>query len=573
MSDSKWITGLSPVLVVSLQKAGITEPAKLVQKLQSKAEVLSLSQMTGVIPIKLVSLAAREEMARVLGNQNVSLENLQLLECAGLGTPTELGKFAGNEVSCAGYLGYIAQSLGMAPPTPQQVTAWVQLAAHEKSILPDLRTLLPEVGKGNPLPFRPLAIGESFSSEDFYMSQVAVESPEGSEGLKTQKQFSTGERGQRHISGSMETTAVLQTALLTNVIVIKPGESEICQEFIATLPGLYRADISLQRKSGFVTMSWAIDKPTTKLAMVELVKAQASFSQAADESSKIGAFVGTMTAQISKEIAETKVYAPLNADDQTKAHLITLEKRGIRRFNDAPEYAPIRQGNDKGTGTGRWAGQGDYYLYFWLKPSDIPSNGKLRLRLLIEKNEDAPTPEPKKVGDPDYYVGKFVPPPEKPDPTITGTIVITRQPPTSINYGKPSIVPDSKPVQWFRAEPYYTAPGGEGERAYKLEVTAQTDPNFYQDYLPDYVLTEYQKAQGLTGHGVIEGIQIVPSIIHNETIPIDGPRYHNSGRNWLTIQGSIQDGTYDVVIGANADTLMKEGCLIAGGIIINMITK
>jgi hypothetical protein len=569
-----WLARLSPTLIASLLKAGITEPAALVPKLQSQAAVLSLSQTTGTKPITLVSLAARADMARILGEQKVSLEQLQLLECAGLATPAAMGKFAGREADCAAYLTYTARRLRMAPPTQPQVKAWVQAASQAKSALPDPKTLLPQVGKGQPRRLRARAIGEGIAPGD---APVFSGDPLDNGGLSAaDRQALLTSYTQMYVQAGLneQAAAMYALAIVSPMIVIKAGESEGYKEFQAPGSGLYRADISLRRAWGSIAIKWVVEKPLARNFFLNHVAKTAPPVASRETPSKFaeagGLPLGTGTIEIKQEFGGNTGAPQSGNAGSTAGGGVTYGGTVVDTLAHA--YTPILQGDKEGS-SGNPFDAGDYSLYFWIKPADVPVGGKLRLRLVVEKNVDGPTvtsppSKPGQIGDPDSSSNQ---PPPKPDPTISGSIVVTRQTATPIEYNKPCTVPWVSPdsngrnranqVQWFQA-PLYTPPGGVGERAFRLTATAVTDPNLYQQFLPDWVISNYDKERGRTGHSANDGICVGVDVIRDSAFPVAGAETFHNGVSYLDHAAAVENGIYQVVIGAGAQQLMETGYLM-----------
>lgn len=514
------LAALDASLVAPLQKAGIADAETLVQRVLTRDGLMSLGQASGADPVSLLRLASRVELARVLGERSVTQSHLALLETADIDQPGDIAAYAGREADLADLLTARAAAFGMDAPLAQEVSTWVQAASQSGQRLPSGLSLLPDAAVVAPRPFRAGEIGEGLSAETLSAVELGTGGLEGPEGLSQDEiqalivQYQTLFMVQQKIGAGQ--AFELARTLVANMVVIKAGRSETHKEFAATEGGLYRADIRLQRPGGDIKLAWAIDKPVVSYAMVNPPT--------------------TMAAPVA-----------LKAVNALATPIIS-------------GYAPIMQGDEKTTG--ECIDERDsFYLYFYLKSTDIPPVGKLRLRLIVQENVDDKPAKVLQPGDPDYHPNQ--PPPEKPDPTISGTVTVSRQPARLVDFGKPfdaALISPSPnvtiyPVQSFRT-PLYTPPGGAGERAFRLTSKIIPRPNPYQQFT-----LEYYPAKGQTKPPAAnEGILFYPAVLR-DGIPLDGVTRHINGVTYYdhAPPGGVGNGVHEMILGSDARLLMTTG--------------
>jgi len=236
-------------------------------------------------------------------------------------------------------------------------------------------------------------------------------------------------------------TVVRIAKLLTSKMEIKPGEEGI-REFEARNGGLYRVDLDLKRAGGHAVLAWVVEKPVVQLRLVGLQPGVALPPQP-----RLGLGGGAQA----KLVAETTGWTPIiSGGKELNVHL----------------------------------GSPDRMAYFWLENRNVPENGLLRLRLMVVKNVDLAA-----KGD---GIEQGTPSDEVPDPVVRGTIDVTRQDPTRIEYGTTAELvlnspadpgKNAPPIEVLEAALFQRRP--EGQNPWEIEVRAEPIPNKYAPHLVD----------------------------------------------------------------------------------------
>ncbi|MFQ5810108.1 MAG: DUF4332 domain-containing protein, partial [Armatimonadota bacterium] len=504
------VTALAGGAAGRLQQAGVAQPDALVQRIQSRNQLAALSQSTGVAQDHLLFLAQAAELAQIIGPQNIGRQDLLLLARTDIDRPEDLAAYSGRAQQLAGRLGHEAAALGLPAPSMQRVAYWVQAAAQRASRLPGSQQLLPEnmAQRGAPIPFRHVSFGNPTEAEMLAQLQGTLPPPMAGAGMP----------------------GFAIAKLIHMPFTIQPGQKSYAQEFDATTPGLYRAEVGIARKGGIVELDWFIEKPKVSLQVAPRGRSVA------------GRF---------PRIGEQ----PLTATPVVSG------------------YAPIISG-------GNQLGQGQYELYFWVNKKDVPLNGKLRLRLVVRRNQNAKPVVKPPIGDPDRdQVTPSAGGP--PDPVIRGTAFVTYQKPVRTQYDVSVHVPiystapnkRTYPIHVVEVPLYTVAPLGviavrapsgpsrtpayRGQRAFKLTARLDPIPNAFKiTYLP----IGYQWIPGVQPGD--EGTLFYPDLLR-DGVPVQGDLYHGKGITMVTHspKNGVQNGVYSLLFGAKHQMLSTRGAV------------
>ena len=339
--------------------------------------------------------------------------------------PEELARFRGREQMLQQGLAERARLFGLPAPSMDKVARWVTAAAKQRSRLPQPEKLIPRAPLGvPPRPYKPIALGTTREGLKHIRQRVKARRGDTAPGPGGRKAI---------IARPLPIAALLA---MSRRYEIKPPNKILDHEFVASKPGLYRAELTMERKGGWATLRWSVEKPQ----LVLRVQGQR------------------------RHVLEL-VYNRLSPAQKSMAKV------------EVAGYAPIIRCN-KLLNTGLHMGR-VHYLYFWVKPSDIPLSRRLRIRFEVLQNVNAkPFKDPAGI-DQDPLAG--VPR----DPVVRGMVRVAYQPPTPIAYGKPKKIPflnkkdpkkSSFPLAVVEA-PLYTRSPKKGHSAYKLNVKLSPHPN------------------------------------------------------------------------------------------------
>ena len=406
-------------------RAGIANAGQLVQRLQTRQGLLALERQAGVPAEELVLRAQEAELVRVLGAPNVSAQDRLLLARMDIERPEELARFRGREQMLQQGLAERARLFGLPAPSMDKVARWVTAAAKQRSRLPQPEKLIPRAPLGvPPRPYKPIALGTTREGLKHIRQRVKARRGDTAPGPGGRKVI---------IARPLPIAALLA---MSRRYEIKPPNKILDHEFVASKPGLYRAELTMERKGGWATLRWSVEKPQ----LVLRVQGQR------------------------RHVLEL-VYNRLSPAQKSMAKV------------EVAGYAPIIRCN-KLLNTGLHMGR-VHYLYFWVKPTDIPLNRRLRIRFEVLQNVNAkPFKDPAGIEqDPLAGVPR--------DPVVRGMVRVAYQPPSPIAYGKPKKIPflnakdpkkSSFPLAVVEA-PLYTRSPKKGHSAYKVNVKLSPHPN------------------------------------------------------------------------------------------------
>jgi hypothetical protein len=146
--------------------------------------------------------------------------------------------------------------------------------------------------------------------------------------------------------------------------------------------------------------------------------------------------------------------------------------------------APVVQGGEALTLEDIIKGKSAYYVYFWLTGQDIADGKPMKFHIEVSRNEDYKVP-PKPKDTIEQMGGD----PPAADPTITGTLTVTRQMPTAIDQigqadvpflNKPDPNKINYPIQYVEMPDYKPASRPTGIE-YPLKMTMIPDPNTFRE--------------------------------------------------------------------------------------------
>lgn len=192
-------------------------------------------------------------------------------------------------------------------------------------------------------------------------------------------------------------------------------------------------------------------------------------------------------------------------------------------------------------------GKAAKYAYFWLTSKDIAGGNPMRFHIAVSRNEDYKEPSP--YEDP---IEQSPVPVTVIDPTITGSIFVTRQSPIKIaQIGKADVPilnkPDPNqinyPIQYLEM-PYYKPVPRPPTIMFPLEVTLNPDPNTYRD---PYVENGITKADpGIVWHNL--------QVMRDDAIVTWGQTTSHKGVTKYKLNNP-DPGVYRILAWSTSDTL------------------
>ena len=434
--------------VAALQQAGITRLGELAPRVSTRAGLEALSRDTGVPAEHLLFLAEDAQLSALLGGQKVDAQQIAALQRLDITRPEQLARFAGREAELGRLVGRQADSLQTEAPTLTRMQQWTAAVGKQVAVLPDMKVFRPEqptprdAKPGSPLLF--------------------------------------GEDGAELISNPVPGGGVQGLTLLGTImqpgIVITP-DKEYILEFPVGAGGLYRLDYNLQRKGGFATVAWSIEKPVGKLLQ--------------------------LPGDAPKPIGGNQQQTVLDLQPKLAGGVIGFETMG---------WQPIIQGGQPLETIP--ANAADNLALFWVKSKDIGYSRTLRLRLTVLTSKAAggvadATGIEQGLSDDDAAAAK--------DSTVRGQVRVLRVAPKHLSWGSPEPMWFNSaretavltPVRVFEASRISRTPLGENPWGLTLKLTPT--PNTYAPHLvrPNTgTPSQYNEGQRYGGQVVCDDVPV-----------------------------------------------------------------